>query len=68
MIGDDSLIGAGALVTEGKVFAPGSMIIGSPARAVKAVPPETLALLKMSAAHYAERAGRYARDLERVDI
>jgi carbonic anhydrase/acetyltransferase-like protein (isoleucine patch superfamily) len=34
-IGRGCIVGAGALVTEGKEFADGSMIIGSPAKAVR---------------------------------
>jgi carbonic anhydrase/acetyltransferase-like protein (isoleucine patch superfamily) len=34
-IGRESIVGAGALVTEGKVFPPRSMILGSPAKAVR---------------------------------
>ena len=34
-IGKNCLVGAGALVTEGKEFPDGSLIIGSPAKAVK---------------------------------
>jgi carbonic anhydrase/acetyltransferase-like protein (isoleucine patch superfamily) len=34
-IGRNSLVGAGALVTEGKTFPDGSLIVGSPARAVR---------------------------------
>ena len=40
VIADDCLIGAGALVTEGKSFPPGSLIIGSPAKAVRELSPE----------------------------
>ncbi|MBW8744335.1 MAG: gamma carbonic anhydrase family protein [Sphingomonas sp.] len=67
VIGDDCLIGAGALVTEGKVFPPGSLIIGSPARAVKELAPEVIEGIKRSAAGYAERQQRFARNLKRVD-
>ena len=34
-IGKHSLVGAGALVTEGKEFPDNSLIVGSPARAIK---------------------------------
>ena len=34
VVGEDCLVGAGALVTEGKAFAPGQLIVGSPARAL----------------------------------
>ena len=35
VIGEDCLVGAGALVTEGKEFPAGYLIVGSPARAVR---------------------------------
>jgi carbonic anhydrase/acetyltransferase-like protein (isoleucine patch superfamily) len=38
-IGKNCLVGAGALVTEGKEFPDGSMIIGSPAKAVRELTP-----------------------------
>lgn len=36
-IGERSIVGAGALVTQGKKFPPGSMILGSPAKVVRAL-------------------------------
>ena len=67
VIGEDCLIGAGALVTEGKTFPPGSLIIGSPAKAVKELPPEMIEGIRRSAAGYAERQQRFAAGLQRVD-
>ena len=66
-IGDDCLIGAGALVTEGKLFSPGQLIVGSPARAVRPLDEAAIAGLKLSEAHYAHKAGDYATGLVRVD-
>ena len=63
VIGSQCIVGAGALVTEGKVFEPRSLIVGSPARAVRTLSDEQVALLRVSAAHYAEKAARYAREL-----
>ena len=63
VIGSQCIVGAGALVSEGKVFEPRSLIIGSPARAVRQLSDEQVALLKMSAAHYAEKAAHYATEL-----
>lgn len=63
-IGAQCIVGAGALVTEGKVFEPRSLIVGSPARAVRQISEEQVALLRMSAAHYAEKAARYAAELK----
>ena len=65
-IGRGCLVGAGALVTEGKEFADGSLIIGSPARAVRPLRPEEIAGLKGSAAHYVENAKRYRAGLKRI--
>jgi carbonic anhydrase/acetyltransferase-like protein (isoleucine patch superfamily) len=44
-IGDGSIVAAGALVTPGKKFPPGSMILGSPAKAVRSVKAEERALM-----------------------
>jgi carbonic anhydrase/acetyltransferase-like protein (isoleucine patch superfamily) len=67
VIGDDSLVGAGALVTEGKSFPPGSLIVGSPAKVVRALTPDEIAMLAIGAAHYVERQRRFARGLRRLD-
>ncbi len=51
-IGSNCLIGAGAVVT-GKMDAPdGSMLLGSPAKVVKAVTPELLEEIQKDAATY----------------
>ena len=60
MIGTQCIVGAGALVTEGKVFEPRSLIVGAPARAVRQLSEEQVTLLRLSAAHYAEKAARYS--------
>jgi carbonic anhydrase/acetyltransferase-like protein (isoleucine patch superfamily) len=60
VIGAQCIVGAGALVTEGKVFEPRSLIVGSPARAIRTIGEEQVTLLRLSAAHYAEKAERYA--------
>jgi carbonic anhydrase/acetyltransferase-like protein (isoleucine patch superfamily) len=66
VIGSQCIVGAGALVTEGKRFEPRSLIVGSPARAVRQISDEQVELLRMSAAHYAEKAARYAAGLRSV--
>ncbi len=65
-IGKHCLVGAGALVTEGKEFPDGSMIIGSPARAIKTLTPEQIAGLRRSAEHYIENARRYRQGLKKI--
>lgn len=66
-IGRDSIVGANALVTEGKVFAPGSLIVGSPAKPVRELDEAARGALKVSAAHYVENARRFATGLKRID-
>ena len=63
VIGTQCIVGAGALVTEGKTFEPRSLIVGSPARAIRTLGDEQVAMLRVSAAHYAEKARRYAERL-----
>ena len=67
VIEEDCIVGAGALVTEGKTFPRGSLIVGSPARAVRQLDERAVAGLKMSAAHYVENGRLAAEGLERVD-
>ncbi|HEX8445426.1 MAG TPA: gamma carbonic anhydrase family protein [Sphingomonas sp.] len=66
VIGADSLIGAGALVTEGKAFPAGSLIVGAPARVVRALSEAEIARLRQSAAVYCEKRALYAARLEQV--
>ena len=66
-IGKNCLVGAGALVTEGKEFPDGSMILGSPAKAVKQLSPEQIAGLQHIARHYVENAERYRRGFKKID-
>ena len=65
-IGKHCLVGAGALVTEGKEFPDGSMIIGSPAKAVRALTPEQIEGLRSSAQHYIDNARRFQRGLRKI--
>lgn len=67
VIGKGCIVGAGALVTEGKVFEDGSMILGSPAKAVRQLSPEQQQALRMSAAHYVLNAQRFKSGLKRID-
>ncbi|MBT9506442.1 gamma carbonic anhydrase family protein [Rhodoferax sp.] len=65
-IGKGCLVGAGSLVTEGKEFPDGSMILGSPAKAVRQLTPEQLEGLRLSALHYVENANRFRKSLKKV--
>jgi carbonic anhydrase/acetyltransferase-like protein (isoleucine patch superfamily) len=65
-IGRHSLVGAGALVTEGKTFPDGVLILGSPAKVVRALTEAEIEALRTSAQHYVENARRYRQGLRRV--
>ena len=66
VIGNNCLVGAGALVTEGKTFPDGSMILGSPAKAVRQLTPEQIEGLKRIAQGYVRNAERYRQGLKRI--
>ncbi len=66
-IGRNCLVGAGALVTEGKEFPDNSLIIGSPAKAVRTLTGEQIAGLAKSADMYVERAKNYRQNLKKID-
>jgi carbonic anhydrase/acetyltransferase-like protein (isoleucine patch superfamily) len=63
VIGANCLVGAGALVTEGKCFEAGMLIVGVPARVVRALSEAEIAALVLSADHYAQKAAVYSASL-----
>ncbi|MCX8520723.1 MAG: gamma carbonic anhydrase family protein [Rhodoferax sp.] len=65
-IGRFCLVGAGALVTEGKEFADGSLILGSPAKAVRQLSAEQQQGLRWSAQHYIDNARRFRTGLQKI--
>jgi carbonic anhydrase/acetyltransferase-like protein (isoleucine patch superfamily) len=60
-IGDESIVGAGSLVTRNKTFPPRSLIIGSPARAVRTLSDEEVNELYASSARYVEFKNEYLK-------
>lgn len=66
VIGKNCLVAAGALVTENKVFPDGSLIMGSPAKAVKELSPEAIEGLAANTATYVRHAENYRETLEVV--
>lgn len=65
-IGRHCVVGAGALVTEGKEFPDGSMIIGSPAKAVRQLTDGQKEALRQGALHYQENARRFRDGLKKL--
>ncbi len=62
-IGANCLVGARSLVTEGKTFPDGVLIIGSPARVIRELTAAELAGLRASAERYVQRAAEYRAGL-----
>ncbi|MCF6335419.1 MAG: gamma carbonic anhydrase family protein [Spirochaetales bacterium] len=58
-IGSESIVGAGALVTMGKKFPPRSLIIGSPARAIRSLTEDEVEGIRKNVASYVEISAIY---------
>jgi len=59
VIGKESIVGAGALVTGGKKFPPRSLILGSPAKVVRELSDKEVEELYASAKRYVEFKNEY---------
>jgi len=62
-IGKNCLVGAGTLIPENKEFPDNVMILGSPGRVVRELPPEQAARMGFGAAHYVENWKRFKKNL-----
>ena len=58
-IGSHCLIGAGAMLTPGKEIPDGSVVLGAPARVVRATGARELTMIERGARSYQERIRRY---------
>ncbi|MBK1660156.1 gamma carbonic anhydrase family protein [Paracraurococcus ruber] len=65
-IGRFSIVGANALVTEGREFPDYSLIVGSPAKVVRELPPSVADQLRASATHYVANWQRFQAGLRVV--
>jgi carbonic anhydrase/acetyltransferase-like protein (isoleucine patch superfamily) len=65
-IGKGCLVGAGALVTEGKEFPDNTLILGSPAKAVRTLAEGDVAHLREIADGYVARGKLYRAQLKRI--
>lgn len=58
-IGKNSIVGAGAVVSEGKEFPDGSLILGIPAKVVKEISPEQKEHIQKNADKYCKLSKSY---------
>jgi carbonic anhydrase/acetyltransferase-like protein (isoleucine patch superfamily) len=66
-IGAGSLVGAGALVTEGKEFPERSLIVGTPARAIRTLDDAAIAAIAAGADIYVRNFKRFAKGMKPVE-
>lgn len=62
VIGEGSLVGAGALVTQKTVIPPRSLVLGAPAKVIRSLTPEDQTFHRQMAAKYARLKENYLRD------
>jgi carbonic anhydrase/acetyltransferase-like protein (isoleucine patch superfamily) len=60
-VGEECLIAAGTLITEGRRIPPRSVVMGVPGRVVREITADELARTRQISASYLELAQRYAR-------
>lgn len=65
VIGRGSLVGAGALVTAGTVVPPGSLVLGMPARVIRAVGDRERKMIETGWRSYLACTARYKTELGR---
>jgi carbonic anhydrase/acetyltransferase-like protein (isoleucine patch superfamily) len=65
-VGANCLVGAGALITEGKTFPDNSLIVGSPARAVRTLDEKAMKMIARGADIYVQRFKQYAKGLKQI--
>ena len=65
-IGSYSILGANSLVAEGKEIPDGVLALGSPARVLRDLTPEEIAMIDASAAHYVQNSRRFAASLKKI--
>jgi carbonic anhydrase/acetyltransferase-like protein (isoleucine patch superfamily) len=64
-IGRGSIVGANSVVTGGKQFPENSLIIGSPARVIRALAPDQISI--RDAESYQQNGPRFKKGLKRID-
>ncbi len=62
VIGEETVIGANSLVTEGANIPPRVLAFGSPAKVIRKLTDEEIKLLKVSADHYVMYSEEYKKD------
>ena len=67
-IGRNSIVAAGALVTEGKVFPDGVLVMGTPAKVVRELTQEDLQKIHQNTENYAKKTTLYTTGLTTINV
>jgi carbonic anhydrase/acetyltransferase-like protein (isoleucine patch superfamily) len=65
-IGRHCIIAAGSLIPPDREIAEGSVVMGAPAKLVRSVTADDLAMIAQAAAHYQSRMHSYRRELRAI--
>jgi carbonic anhydrase/acetyltransferase-like protein (isoleucine patch superfamily) len=65
-IGKNCIVGAGSVVTEGKEFPDNSLIVGSPAKAIRTLDADAVAKFQAIPPHYVQNARRHRAGLKKI--
>ena len=65
-IGNNCIVGAGSLITEGKQFPDGTLILGSPARVKRDLTEQEIKNNKWSADHYVKNYKKLISNLTKI--
>ncbi|PHR90890.1 MAG: gamma carbonic anhydrase family protein [Robiginitomaculum sp.] len=66
VIGKNCIIGAHALITEGKQIPDNSLVVGSPGKVIRTLGDPQVQMLEASALHYVENAIKFRTGLKEV--
>lgn len=65
-VGRNCIVGAHTLITEGKRFPDGVLIMGTPGKVVRELGEEDFARMRANAERYVERARKYRAELQQL--
>jgi carbonic anhydrase/acetyltransferase-like protein (isoleucine patch superfamily) len=65
-VGSNSIVGANSLITEGKEYPDGVLIMGSPAKVIRELSADEIRHNTWSAEHYVENGQKFLRNLKEL--
>ena len=65
-IGKGCVVGAGAVITEGKTFEDRALVVGAPARVIRALTEEQVKAMTYGAPHYVHNGKRFKAGLKKI--